>query len=166
MKDITKDLKKNAKIKILGFSLPIFGLISFILMLQLYFDYKPDCPPKISTVKGFPTWHTLITPLLMTMLISDLLVFIGKKTPILKDIGGGSILCILLPSFLLTYKFSENPAIKNLQDIVSNNMKSFNSGKGIGFPNFVVSAIIVGSFVNMDLKLLKKSFKKFFPLVL
>ncbi|PQP79641.1 malate:citrate symporter [Candidatus Phytoplasma phoenicium] len=173
---MNKDLKKNkkTKIKILVFSLPILFLISFILILNLYVGYDgklkstdQDTMKYFGETGGFGnTWHGLITPLIISMLLAGLLNFIGKKTPILKDIGGASILCILLPSFLLSYKFSDKIEILKLQKSISQNIKFFNGNKGSGFSSFVVSAIIVGSFFDMDLNLLKKSLKKFFPLVL
>lgn len=170
---MNKDLKKNkkTKIKILGFSLPILFLIIFIFILQLYVGYNGKLQSiKQDNMKNFDvfgnTWHGLITPLFISMLLAGLLNFIGKRTPILKDIGGASILCILLPSFLLSYKFSDKIEILMLQKSISDNIKFFNSNKGTGFSSFVVSAIIVGSFFDMDLNLLKNSLKRFFPLVL
>ncbi|MDV3166847.1 MAG: 2-hydroxycarboxylate transporter family protein [Vigna little leaf phytoplasma] len=165
---------KSPKLKkqILGFSFPVFILIVFNLFLYLFvsFDGKYTSEKNkelFSKTGGFGnTWNNLITTFLIIILIASVLNFIGNKMTILKKIGGGSILCILVPSFLLTYKGFNYSHVSEIQTFLANNIAFFNSSSGAGFSSFVISSIIVRSFFNMDLNLLKKSFKKFFPLIL
>ncbi|ABC65169.1 malate-sodium symport [Aster yellows witches'-broom phytoplasma AYWB] len=162
---------------ILGFSVPLFFLMILVVFVQVFVlgfvSFK-------TTNKFEPVFHPLITPLLIAMLLAAVLQKIGAKTPLLKDIGGGSILCILVPSILFTYPFFKDGSIfLQMQNFMRIIMKHLNAEsitvkiqetkytyKAVGFSNFFVSALIIGSFLSMDKKLLKSSFKKFIPLIL
>ncbi|MCG7202032.1 MAG: 2-hydroxycarboxylate transporter family protein, partial [Candidatus Phytoplasma mali] len=75
-----------------------------------------------------PAFHPLITPLLIAMLLAAVLQKIGAKTPLLKDIGGGSILCILVPSILFTYPFFKDDSIfLQMQKFMQSIMKHLNA---------------------------------------
>ncbi|MFT2804828.1 2-hydroxycarboxylate transporter family protein [Candidatus Phytoplasma asteris] len=178
-----KDNKDSKKVNsifapqktILGFSVPLFCLMSLVVFVQVFVLGFVS----FQTTKKFnPAFHPLITPLLIAMLLAAVLQKIGAKTPLLKDIGGGSILCILVPSILFTYPFFKDDSIfLQMQKFMQSIMKHLNAEsikvketqytyKAIGFASFFVSALIIGSFLSMDKKLLKSSFKKFIPLIL
>ncbi|RMI87694.1 2-hydroxycarboxylate transporter family protein [Candidatus Phytoplasma solani] len=160
--------KKNTipKKTILGFSIPVFCIIVAIVLIQLVglpllFSYASKTTKTIQ-----PSTHPFITPLLIAILLAAILQAIGKNTPILKDIGGGAILCIIVPSILFTVQFfKKNSFFASIQSEILNNFKHLSGDKGIGFTTFFVSALIIGSFLGMDTKLLKNSFKKFIPLI-
>ncbi|MBS2126189.1 2-hydroxycarboxylate transporter family protein ['Fragaria x ananassa' phyllody phytoplasma] len=149
---------KSPKTIILGFSIPVFGIIVTITLMQVL----------LPIIGGPAVGHPLITPLLITMLLAAILKAIGKKIPILKDIGGDAILCIIVPSILFTVNFfPEKHIFTEIQKNTLDGIKHLNKSQGgIGFTTFFVSALIMGSFLGMNIKLLKNSFKKFIPLIL
>ncbi|AGL90589.1 Putative malate/citrate symporter [Candidatus Phytoplasma australiense] len=161
----TSPEKKNNKKTILGFSLPVFGLIILLVLIQLlglkWLGRGKD--------NFHPSTHPLITPLLIALLLAAFLQTIGKNIPILKDIGGGAILCIIVPSILFTVPIFKNaPLLREMQKKISLSFQNLSGGgeNKIGFTSFFVSVLIIGSFLGMDKKLLKNSFKKFIPLIL
>jgi Na+/citrate or Na+/malate symporter len=179
-----KDFKKVivgvpvSKQTLLGFSVPLFCLMSLVVFVQVFVLGFVGFQ---NTKKFEPAFHPLITPLLIAMLLSAVLQKIGSKVPVLKDIGGGSILCILASSVLFTYPFFKDGDIGyEIQKFMQHIMKHLNAEsitvkldvekyytyKTVGFANFFVSSLIIGSFLNMDKKILKSFFKKFIPLIL
>ncbi|MFP7699635.1 MAG: 2-hydroxycarboxylate transporter family protein [Candidatus Phytoplasma pyri] len=164
----TQTISKNKSNNILGFNFYVLILIMSILILQIYYGFDTN-NKKLSN----DTWHGLMTSLLIAMTFAGILKFIGSKIPFLKDIGGSSILCILIPSILVSLQFSNSfnnthigMKINNFREVIIKNFKNFNSDKGIGFSSFFVTSLIVYSFLSMDNNLLKNAFKKFFPLVI
>lgn len=165
------------KNNILGFSWTIFLFIILVFCLQMYIGSKINSPTNKSghvapiSIEG---WHNLMSTLLCALLLSSFFNFIGKKTPILKDIGGGSILCLLVPSFLITFPFHNDTNINSwekstfyqFRHFIGEKMEFLNKSSGIGFSAFIVSALIVGSLLNIDSSFLKKLLKRFLPLVL
>ncbi|CAP18291.1 Malate (citrate)/Na+ symporter [Candidatus Phytoplasma mali] len=164
-----KNLQKLSKYKsnILGFNLPVLIIIMLILVFQIYFGFN-----KNNQNSNIDSWHSLMTSLLVAMTFAGILQFIGSKIPFLKDIGGGSILCILIPSILVSLQIvnsfinTNQGSIHEFREIIITNFKNFNSDKGFGFSSFFVTSLIVYSFLSMDNNLLKSAFKKFFPLVI
>ncbi|WP_334330901.1 2-hydroxycarboxylate transporter family protein [Candidatus Phytoplasma prunorum] len=165
-----KNLQKISKYKsnILGLTWPALISIMLILIFQMYFGFNKNNNNKAD----IDTWHDLMTSLLVAMTFAGILKFVGSKIPFLKDIGGGSILCILIPSILVSLQFSNSffdttkGTIYEFRQVIISNFKNFNSDKGIGFSSFFVTSLIVYSFLSMDNNLLKNAFKKFFPLVI
>jgi len=98
--------------------------------------------------------------ILMAMGIMALFGFtcaeIGKRIPILKNIGGAAIAATFVPSALVFY----NLIPENLANVVSNFTRQSN------FLYLFIAAIIVGSILGMDREVLVKSFLKIFiPLI-
>ncbi|TVY12312.1 2-hydroxycarboxylate transporter family protein [Candidatus Phytoplasma pini] len=142
------------------FSIPIFVLIGvlFVSFMNLFLACSDLGKNKI-------VWHSLISSLLFVMALSGVLQFIGNKTPILNKIGGSAILCLIIPSFIFTYKFS-NTSIEPFQKSVSEKLNFLSSSQNIGFIDFFVVALVSGSLLGIKKNVLKKTFKKFLPLVL
>ncbi|WEK82249.1 MAG: malate/citrate symporter [Candidatus Phytoplasma pruni] len=151
-------------ITILGFPLYLILIILAISIAYLGFSFSVE---KVDTVdKGVIKWHNLIGVLLIAMVVAELFKVIGKKTPILKDIGGGAILSLLVPAFIFNYNctFLNDKFRFNLfQQAFRDNIKTFNGA--IGFSEMFVASLVVGSLLGIDKEMLKRNGLKFLSLV-
>lgn len=90
------------------------------------------------------------------MVMGILLGDIGLKTPILKSIGGPAILSILVPSIMVFYNLINPNAMKAITGV----MKTSN------FLYLYISALVVGSILGMNRKVLIQGFvRMFIPLI-
>lgn len=91
--------------------------------------------------------------LIMGVLLNE----IGNRTPIVKDyFGGGPIVAIFAAAALVTYNI--------LPEAVVLSSKTFM--KSGGFLNFYIAALITGSILGMDTKLLIKAGLKYLPVII
>lgn len=80
---------------------------------------------------------------------------LGKRLPVLRDIGGGAILATFVPSALVFYKVLPTAIAKPVTDFTQSTQ----------FLYLFISAIIVGSILGMDRTVLVRGFlKTFVPL--
>ncbi|WP_323847539.1 MAG: 2-hydroxycarboxylate transporter family protein [Phytoplasma sp.] len=150
--------KKNKKIIILGFSLSLIIMILFLILVHVFLSYNHG---NIES-----PWHNFMSMLLFIMFFAGILKFIGSKTPILKNIGGGPILCLLIPAFVFHYNFG-NDTFQNFQEQFIKKADFFGKNdKSIGFTDFFISSLIVGSLIGIKKEFLGKMLKKFLPLVI
>ena len=77
---------------------------------------------------------------------------IGKRMPILRNIGGAAICATFIPSALVYYKVLPEPIVKVTTDFT----------KVSNFLYLFIASIIVGSILSMDRKVLIKGFLKIF----
>ena len=77
---------------------------------------------------------------------------VGKRIPILRNIGGAAICATFIPSFL-AYRHL-------LPDVITKGVTDFT--KSTSFLYLFIAAIIVGSILSMDRKVLIKGFMKIF----
>jgi len=77
---------------------------------------------------------------------------IGKRLPILRNIGGAAICATFIPSALVFYKILPEPIVKVTTDFT----------KVSNFLYLFIASIIVGSILSMDRKVLIKGFLKIF----
>lgn len=81
---------------------------------------------------------------------------IGKRVPVLNQIGGSSLVTIFLPSFLVAYHL--------LPDVLVKQITTFT--KSTNFIYLFITAVVVGSILSMDRRVLIQGFLKIFaPLV-
>lgn len=116
----------------LGLPISWFVPLAGIVVLLAYV-----VPPSAGMTSGFA----------VTMAIGGLLMVIGNAIPGFNKIGGGVILTILIPAVLTAYKLMPthtSEAIANFYDLSA-------------FGEFVVAALIVGSILGMERKLLLKA---------
>jgi Na+/citrate or Na+/malate symporter len=126
----------------MGMSLPVFGLATAIILIAVYLGKLP---------KGL----TGAIPLMMVM--GAILNEIGNKTPIIKDyFGGGPIVIIFGSAALFTYGIIPEAA-KEIAVTFT---------KAGGFLNFYIAALITGSILGMDRKLLIKASVRYLPTIL
>ncbi|RUP21296.1 2-hydroxycarboxylate transporter family protein, partial [Methylobacterium sp.] len=122
--------------------LPIFVILAILLtVLVQEGEIKPDGPTMIAVLVmgGFTCAE------------------IGKRIPILKNIGAGAIFATFIPSALVYYALVPPQMVKAITDFTK-------------FTNFLyiyIATIIVGSILGMDREVLIKGFLKIFaPLAL
>lgn len=152
---------KNKKMSVLGLPIHIIFGILFIFCITTYLAFKErkltDFNPEI--------WHKMIFILLFSMLLSDVLKAIGNNTPILRNIGGGAILCLLVPSFIFSNAIIKSNEWAQFTKIFKDNKNFVNSASLMGFSEFFVSFLVTGSLLSINKNVLKNAIKKFLPLV-
>ncbi|AYG44669.1 malate permease [Pseudomonas sp. Leaf58] len=122
--------------------LPYFLGIALIVFLSAHLGYLPK---------------TMIGGLAVIMTMGMLLGQVGQRLPLLRDIGGGAILCLLLPSVLVYYGFFGSTTI----DATKMLMKDAN------FLYFVIASLVVGSILGMNRTILVQGMiRMFVPLVI
>lgn len=135
-------LKEEKGYKIMGMSLPVFGLATAIILIAVYLGKLP---------KGL----TGAIPLMMVM--GAILNEIGNRTPIIKDyFGGGPIVIIFGSAALFTYGI--------IPEYAKEIAVTFT--KAGGFLNFYIAALITGSILGMNRKLLIKASMRYLPAIL
>ena len=77
---------------------------------------------------------------------------VGKRIPILRNIGGAAICATFVPSFLAFHHLLPDTIVKGVTDFT----------KSTSFLYLFIAAIIVGSILSMDRKVLIKGFLKIF----
>ena len=151
--------KKNPEL--FNLSLPIFLLIAVVVFGATYLGVLP---------KGMTGCFIFM------IVLGAILGWIGDHTPIIKSyLGGGAIVCIF-GSALLVY-FGILPAAKTVDgetvynmvlpfgklDLVGN-IGTFFKTEG-GFLDWYIAALITGSILGMNRKLLMKAAARYFPAI-
>ena len=77
---------------------------------------------------------------------------IGKRLPVLSNIGAGAIFATFIPSFLVYMHWLPDNVVKGVTDFT----------KATNFLYLFIAAIIVGSILSMDRQMLIKGFVKIF----
>lgn len=128
--------------RIFGMPLPLFSLIALVMVAAIYLEVLP---------KG------MIGAFLVTMILGELFGFIGDRLPIVKSYLGGGAIFAIFGAAALVYA-GALPA--GISDNVTTFMKSG------GFLNFYIAALITGSILGMDSKILVKVGSRFaLPLI-
>ncbi|MDO7983788.1 2-hydroxycarboxylate transporter family protein [Candidatus Phytoplasma fabacearum] len=161
--DSTFHSYKKPKLKILGFSIWFALVLLMISIIHIWTSYD--------AYKGQfnASWHNLISVLLFTMILAEILKVIGNKIPIVKDMGGGAIFCLLLPAFLFNYNFfprNLETSLMQFQSAFRERISFFNKNSNIGFSEFFVASLVCGSLLSIDKFILKKNGPKFLFLVI
>ncbi|MHB0776666.1 2-hydroxycarboxylate transporter family protein [Halomonas sp. WWR20] len=119
-------------LRIFGMSLPIFAVLTLVLLTAIYTDNLPA---------------GMIGSLLVMMIFGELLGFVGDRLPIVRTyLGGGAILAIFGAAALMYFPV--------LPAGVGENITTFM--KSGGFLNFYIAALITGSILGMDSRILVK----------
>ncbi|WP_341520222.1 2-hydroxycarboxylate transporter family protein [Pseudomonas sp. G.S.17] len=121
--------------------LPIFLGIAFIVFLSAHLGLLPK---------------NMIGGLAVIMTMGVFFGQVGQRLPILKEFGGGAILCLMLPSVLVFFGFFGAPTI----DATKMLMKDAN------FLYFVIASLVVGSILGMSrFTLVQGMIRMFVPLL-
>ncbi|MEN8905328.1 MAG: 2-hydroxycarboxylate transporter family protein [Clostridiales bacterium] len=140
---LENSIAKKMDYKIMGISLPVFLIFSAIVFIASYIGVLPT-----GMVGAFP----------IMIILGAIFNEIGNKTPIIKDyLGGGPIVVIFGTAALFTY----NIIPKSTETILIDFTKD-----GSTFLNFYIAALITGSILGMDRKLLIKAAIRYLPVIL
>ncbi|MBW8382654.1 MAG: 2-hydroxycarboxylate transporter family protein [Youngiibacter sp.] len=128
--------------KIMGISLPLYLVLLAILILAIVMDVLPA---------------GMIGAFAFMMIVGALLDVIGNNTPIVKTFfGGGPIVIIFGSAALAYYNILPESVVKNVNTFM----------KGGGFLDFYIAALITGSILGMNKKLLIKASLRYFPTII
>ncbi|CAH2212121.1 2-hydroxycarboxylate transporter family protein [Tepidibacter aestuarii] len=137
-----KNMTGNKGFEIMGISLPMFIILSIVVLTATYMGVLP---------KG------IIGALPLMMIIGASLNELGNRLPIIKDyLGGGAIVIIFASAALVTYGILPESS----KEIMTNFMKSE------GFLSFYIAALITGSILGMDRKLLISASIRYLPVII
>lgn len=141
-KIMTNALQEKQGYRIIGLSLPVFTLIAIVVLTAAYMGVLP---------KG------LVGAIPIMMVIGAIFNELGNRTPVIKDyLGGGPIVIIFGSAALIAYGIiPKAPA-----EIMTTFMK------GGGFLDFYIAALICGSILGMNRKLLIKASIRYLPAIL
>ncbi|RAI65573.1 malate permease [Pseudomonas fluorescens] len=121
--------------------LPVFLGIAVIVYLSAHLGFLPK---------------NMIGGLAIIMTMGMFFGQMGSRLPVLKEIGGGAILCLMLPSILVFYGFFGPATI----DATKMLMKEAN------FLYFVIASLVVGSILGMSRFILVQGMlRMFIPLL-
>ena len=121
--------------------LPVFLGIAIIVYLSAHLGFLPK---------------NMIGGLAIIMTMGMFFGQMGSRLPVLKEIGGGAILCLMLPSILVFYGFFGPATI----DATKMLMKEAN------FLYFVIASLVVGSILGMSRFILVQGMlRMFIPLL-
>ncbi|MBL7635968.1 2-hydroxycarboxylate transporter family protein [Atlantibacter hermannii] len=115
----------------------------------------------LCVIVGSAAWFgtlpkNMIGGLAIIMSLGFILSTVGKNIPLIKDIGGPAIFCLMIPSILVFYHVIP----KNVLDSVHVLMKDAN------FLYFVIATLVVGSILGMNrIILVQGMIRMFVPLV-
>ena len=131
---------------------PIFLVVTVICLLATYLGVLP---------KGMAGCF------LFMMVLGEILAWIGDHTPIIKDyLGGGAIVCIFGSGLLVYFGLLPHADMKlplGTLDLVGN-IGTFFKTTG-GFLDWYIAALITGSILGMNRKLLVKAAARYFPAI-
>lgn len=129
------------KMNINTMPMALFMTISAIVFISAYSSYLPK---------------NMIGGLAVIMTMGFVLSHIGRHIPVLKDIGGPAILCLMVPSVLVYFGIFQT----NTLDTVHLLMKEAN------LLYFVIASLVVGSILGMNrVVLIQGMTRMFIPLV-
>jgi malate:Na+ symporter len=140
MQTATVNSKKSYKI--LGFSLPVFAILTAVILGGTFFGVLP---------KGMIGAYALM------LVIGAIFGEIGDHLPVVKSfLGGGPIIIIFGAAALVAYKALPKAAIDNMTVFM----------KDGGFLDFYIAALITGSILGMSRDLLVKAAVRYLPAIL
>lgn len=130
------------KNKILGLKIPYFLLVCVIIIVASIFNVLP---------KG------MVGAFLFLIVFGELLNLLGNNAPIIKTyLGGGAIVSIFIGAAITYYKWLPQNSIESINTFMTDG----------GFLDFYIAALITGSILGMNRKLLIKAALKYLPCIL
>lgn len=135
-------MKRLTEVKIMGIPLTIYLPLTVITWVAMQLNWLP------SGMTG---------ALLIMMVFGALFNVIGNNLPIVKSyLGGGAIVCIFASAALVYTHLIPQTVVESVSDFMSKT----------GFLEFYIAALITGSILGMERKLLIKAAIRFFPVAI
>lgn len=129
-------------IEIAGIRLPMYLGITALVFITMYLGILPG---------------GMIGAFAIMMVFGGLFNVIGNNMPIVKTyLGGGAIVCIFASAFLVYFGIIPEKVVENVNSFMNS----------VGFLNFYIAALITGSILGMNRKLLLKAAVRFLPVAL
>ncbi|WMJ77222.1 MULTISPECIES: 2-hydroxycarboxylate transporter family protein [unclassified Sedimentibacter] len=128
--------------KIMGMNLPVYFTLLAVIIVAIILGVLPS---------------GMIGAFAFMMVVGALLDVIGNNTPIVKTFFGGGPIVIIFGSAAMVY-------YNVIPEAVTENVTTFM--KGGGFLNFYIAALITGSILGMNKKLLIKAAIRYLPCIL
>lgn len=129
-------------LKISGLKLPIYTIVLVLSILSIYTNTLPS---------------GMIGAFLVLIIFGELFNLVGNHTPIINTFfGGGAIICIFGGAAIVYFKVAPENVIKNTSTFM----------KSGGFLDFYIAALITGSILGMNRKLLIKACLRYLPCIL
>lgn len=130
---------KNGGFKIEGFPPVVFLIFALVIVLSLYIKVLPS---------------NMLGAFAIMIFVGAIFGEIGDRLPVVKDfLGGGPIVVIFGSAALVSIKILPETAVKT----IDNFMKVSN------FLDFYIAALITGSILGMDRRLLINAGARYFP---
>lgn len=134
--------EQKSGLRILGMKLPLYLIVVAASLAAIYLEVLPQ---------------NMVGAFLVLLVFGELLNLIGNKTPIINTyFGGGPIVAILVGSALVHYSLIPKSTIETVTTFM----------KGGGFLDFYIAALITGSILGMNRKLLIKAAVRYLPCIL
>ncbi len=128
-------------IKLAGLRLPIYAVAFVLCIISICTQTLP---------KG------MIGALFLLIIFGEILNVLGNKTPIVNTfLGGGAIVCIFGGAALVYFGLLPEAILKNTKTFM----------KAGGFLNFYIAALITGSILGMNRKLLIQASLRYLPCI-
>lgn len=135
-------INDNGGYRIMGISIGVFAIIGAIVLLATYMEVLPK-----GMIGAYP----------LMMVLGAILDEIGNRLPIVRSyLGGGPIVIIFGSAALVTFNLIPESATT----IMTNFMK------GEAFLDFYIAALITGSILGMDRKLLIRASARYLPVII
>ena len=152
MSNMNQTIKQKKTLEFFHLPWPIFLIITAVCLLATYLGVLP------AGMTGC---------FLFMIVLGTILGWIGDHTPIIKDfLGGGAIVCIfgaaLLVYFHLIPDGTFTTPLKSLNLV--DKINTFFKGDG-AFLDWYIAALITGSILGMNRKLLVKAAARYFPAI-
>ena len=128
--------------KIAGLKLPLFILVAAVTIVAVYMGVLPT---------------GMVGAFLFLIIFGELLNLLGDHTPIIKTyLGGGAIVSIFGGAALVYFKVVPEQTVESISTFM----------KGGGFLDFYIAALITGSILGMNRKLLINASIKYLPCII
>ncbi|MGL5315111.1 MAG: 2-hydroxycarboxylate transporter family protein [Peptostreptococcaceae bacterium] len=138
----TGEVEKKTSIKVMGLNLTTFIAIALVVIVAVYTDTLPS---------------GIVGALAIMIVLGAAFNEIGNRTPIVNTyLGGGAIVAIFASATLVTFNIIPTSIVENV-DVFMNQ---------VGFLNFYIAALITGSILGMNRKLLMKASVRFLPVAI
>lgn len=141
--------------KVMGIPWAIFLVIGVVLFVA-------------AALKVMPT--SMVGAFAVMIFLGALLGFIGDHTPIIKDyFGGGPIIIIFGVAAMVYFKIMPEDIVRSINSFMTTGALKNGAntiGYKAGFLDFYIAALITGSILGMNKKLLIKASLRYFPVVL
>ncbi len=127
------------EIRIMGMELPVYLIVAAIVLFAAEMEFMPS---------------NMVGALAVMMVLGGVLNFLGSRIPIIRSyLGGGAVFSIFVSSALATFGILPVSVVANCKAFMND----------VGFLDFYIAALITGSILGMDRKLLQRAAVRFLP---